>query len=75
MYFQLYVVDTEMATDNRSRNQANNKCEYVVLHKLDKIIRAINHYSSAYKNMNGIVHKSECRVKSIVDFNMVLIEI
>ena len=46
-YSQLYVIDTNDATDLRSRNPANEKCDRAILHNLGNTIREVNPYAES----------------------------
>lgn len=70
-YSQHYVVDTEMATNIRTSNAANNRCDYGLMYNLDETTRAINEYSSAYRNMNGVVKEAQRRGERVEEYNMV----
>ena len=53
-YGQLYVIDTEEATQIRMLNTANSKCEKNIISELDQLIREINPYANAYKMISEI---------------------
>ena len=60
-----------MATNIRSTNASNNNCDHNHLFNLDKILRAINPYCSAYRNMNDIFKEVADRGERIEEINMV----
>jgi hypothetical protein len=70
-YAQLYVIDTEMATDTRLNVASNRACLREVMVSLDMLIRDINPYSQAYKNMSEVERTQRQMGVPINDLSMV----
>ncbi|ELQ76730.1 DNA helicase PIF1/RRM3, partial [Trachipleistophora hominis] len=70
-YSQLYVIDSDNATDLRSKNPANEKCDRAILYNLDRVMREVNPYAEAFKNLAEVERNARQEGTTLMDLNMV----
>ena len=70
-YSQLYVIDTNEATDLRLKNSANERCDRNVLFNRDRTIREINPYAKAFKNLAEVERNAKREGKIPMNLRMV----
>ncbi|XP_015189381.1 PREDICTED: uncharacterized protein LOC107073305 [Polistes dominula] len=69
-YSQLYVLDTEIATDIRLQNGSNFKCDRTLMKDLDVLLGEVNPYSNSFKNMGEVINEQVSAGNEVKDLGL-----